>query len=339
LEDSMLSPQTPITRSFAVRAFASILSVAVFTSGCSTAPSSGSARAPANADIAPLSYEQLRQLEEVGVGILSMAMVGNHVSRGAKIDADLKARLDRIGINGEARSADGLLLGAIGIMGLTSAAKLAEIGVHSSGFSLKEVLVDRIGTGAAISLVVGYASAVAVGLGESSGSWTPLREKPAEDARAAAAVEKRRLQAAFEADLKSTVDRYSTIFSLTPAAQSAFTRRLRVAVIDEAKRAPSAYTEVRVNVPAVLVEAKLIDEKDYDAFLETLELLQKSTRTEAGLTRTLDGKLFAENVRIAKQSLTAYVDWLRTARPAAAEQDRKIIDRAVSRAERLLQRI
>jgi hypothetical protein len=332
MEDSMLRNSS--AGSTLSRCFTLSLAGALFVSSCASTPS----RTPA-ADRTPLTYEQLQRLEEVGVAILSTAMMGNRVSQEAKVAADLKKRLTEIGVNGEPRSANGMLVGLVGFFGLT-------MGMQSTGLShailersLKDGAADRSGTITAIAFVVGYAAVASVSVGESSGSSTFLRKAPEKDAHAAAATERKRLQAEFDSELKETVDRYATIFQLTASGRLVLARTLKTAAIDAAKAAPAEYSEVRVNVPAAMVEAKLISEADYEGFLEIVDVLQKSTRSEAAVDRVTDGKLYGENLALVKQTLSAYVEWLRSARTGLSAEATKKIDAAIARAERLLQRI
>jgi hypothetical protein len=318
------------------RASALFASIALWLSSCA---STGGSRGIATQE-QPLTHEQVVLLQEVGVRLLNLAVISNSVHAEGKISKELAARLKQIGVNGEPNSGNSLVIGLVTVFGTSMAAQLGGILVPSSeNFASTYGSVTSLGTTAAVISFAGLATGTSLSIGESTGSWTPLRKGDVKKAKTEAEVKQENALAIYRAELAEVEKRYSEIFVLSPAQRAVFSKALRTTANAEAKSAGPNAEKIQIDVPRVLVDAKVISDGTYEAFRKVTEGLQASLRSETALAEVRDGGHFGANVALAKSTLRTYVGWLKETLPNLDETQKKKIRVSIDRAELLIARI
>ncbi|MBS1961025.1 MAG: hypothetical protein JST04_02330 [Bdellovibrionales bacterium] len=324
---------------------AGLTSLALFA-GCATNPT-----AEAGRDIAskkPLTAEQLKKLEELGVAILNLSVVSNRVVRDADVANELVTALHDIGGPGEARKGRGFSVSMVAVLGIAGYLGALRLSAASGGSVNMGALATALGKFTPYvvisALAVGGALAASESTGSSSGGG-PIRALNRNSAKNEKDAKLKESMQTFNEETQAIADRYSRIFSLEPSAEGVLLTQIRARVVEEGKI--HSERDLEIDVPLVMQKAHLISDSEYESFRRTVDVLQKDSRTEAAVDEITDAKKFDGNVSVAKQVLVEYAAWLtdvkkelegrpENKRDAAAIET---VSNAINRANRLNRRL
>ncbi len=339
--------QTSLRSKF-VAAFSSSAIILGSVSGCATHPDARTGQRGLSSEEKPLNAEQLKNIGDLGIGVLRMAVLGNALTRDHRITTDLAAKLEKIETDRREsiQGAGGASIvagigGPLATVSLKSFDEMLEM--ISSGFSLflggpthVPIVSDksmRIVYAAGGGLVVSGAGLLIAG----SVGAESVQNTKASDAEVAAAKKKRAdLQAELDRNVASMTDIYAKVFGLEPSAVLVLRGKIRAEIMEKAK---AGQDTISIDVAGMMVP-NLISEAAFVAFRSNIAALEVAERSEQSMRALLDARNYEANIEQCKTILRTYVAWVRSALPEIKNRvDAARAAKALAHAERLLLRI